>query len=167
MRTITVAKAGSNLPLQVIVVGSSADQFVRHTTNLLGDSGIEFVLCDDVYSAVGELAKTESRNVLVIGRLGQLSKEQGRLFHMACENGYTCCCLADADLVRKRKQIFTAIETGAFVINEPAEIGQVVTKLLAGGADCPPGKKANDRATAPIKAEFLTTKAELDALLGV
>jgi hypothetical protein len=167
MRTITVAKAGSNLPLQVIVVGSSADQFVRHTTNLLGDCGLEFILCDDVYSAVGELAKSESRNVLVIGRLGQLSKEQGRLFHMACENGYACCCLADADLVRKQKQILTAIETGAFIIHEPAEIREVVTKLLAGSGDCSPGNKGNDKATATIKAEFLTTKAELDALLGV
>ena len=162
-----MAKAGSNLPLQVIVVGSSADEFVRHTMDLLGDYGLEFVLRDDVYSAVGELAKSESRNVLVIGRLGQLSREQGRLFHMARENGYTCCCLADADLVRKRKQIFAAIETGAFVINEPAKIREVVTKLLAGSGNCSPGKKANDRATIPIKAEFLTTKAELDALLGV
>ncbi|MHC4172778.1 MAG: hypothetical protein ACYST5_07540 [Planctomycetota bacterium] len=162
-----MAKAGSNLPLQVIVVGSSADQFVRHTINLLGDCGIKFVLCDDVYSAVGELAKTETENALVVGRLGQLSPEQGRLFHMACEKGYTCCCLADVDLVRKRKQIFTAIETGAFIINEPAEIREVVTKLLAGSGNCSPGKKGNDRATATIKAEFLTTKAELDALLGV
>lgn len=162
-----MAKAGSNLPLQVIVVGSSADQFVRHTTNLLGDCGLKFVLCDDVYSAVGELAKSESRNVLVIGRLEQLSPEQGRLFHIACEKGYTCCCLADTDLVRKRKQIFAAIETGAFVINEPAKIREVVTKLLAGSENCSPVKKANDRATTPIKAEFLTTKAELDALLGV
>lgn len=86
---------------------------------------------------------------------------------MACEKGYTCCCLADVDLVRKRKQILTAIETGAFIINEPAEIREVVTKLLAGRRDCPPRKKTNDRATASIKAEFLTTKAELDALLGV
>lgn len=162
-----MAKADSNLPLQVIVVGGSADQFVAHTINLLGDYGVEFVLCDDVYSAVGELARTETGNVLVVGRLGQLSPEQGRLFHMACEKGYTCCCLADADLVRKRKQILTAVETGAFIINEPAEIREVVTKLLAGGGDCPPGKKANDKATASIKAEFLTTKAELDALLEV
>jgi hypothetical protein len=162
-----VAKADSNLPLQVIVVGSSADEFISHTMRVLGNHSVEFVLCDDVYSAVGELARSESRNTLVIGRLGQLSREQGRLFHMACENGYTCCCLADADLVRKRKQILTAIETGAFVINEPAEIGQVVTKLLAGGADCSLGKKAKDQATACIRTEFLTTKAELDALLGV
>ncbi len=162
-----MAKAGYNLRLQVIVVGNSADEFVRHTINLLGDCGVEFVLCNDVYSAVGELAKSESRNVLVIGRLGQLSREQGRLFHMACENGYACCCLADADLVRKRKQIFAAIETGAFVINEPAKIREVVTKLLTGSGNCSPGKKGNDRTAVPIKAEFLTTKAELDALLEV
>ena len=162
-----MAKAGSNLPLQVIVVGSSADEFVRHTTNLLGDCGLEFVLRDDVYSAVGELANSESRNVLVIGRLGQLSREQGRLFHMARENGYTCCCLADTDLVRKRKQIFAAIETGAFVINEPTKIREVVTELLAGSADCLPGEKTNNKAAAQIRTEFLTTKDELNALLGV
>jgi len=158
-----MAGLDSNLQLQVIVVGSSTDELVHRTMNSLGDHGVEYILCDDVYSAVGELAKNESGNVLVIGRLGQLSREQGRFFQMACENGYNCCCIADRELVRKRKQILTAIEAGAFVINEPAEIGEIVTKL---SQDSTPEKNRYDKAPKFIKNEFVTTKAELNALLG-
>jgi len=158
-----MAKLDSDLQLQVIVVGSSTDELVHRTMNSLGDHGVEYILCDDVYSAVGELARNESGNVLVIGRFGQLSREQGRFFHMACDNGYTCFCIADRELVRKRKQILTAIEAGAFVTNEPAEIGEVVTKLLQGSS---PEKKGSGKTPKSIKDEFVTTKAELDSLLG-
>ena len=162
-----MAKGDSNLPLHVIVVGGLADEFVRQAMNLLDRGGVEYVLCSDVYSAVGDLAKSQRRDVLVIGRAGQLSKEQGRFFHIAREKGYKCCCLADRDLVRKRKLILTAIESGAFVIDKPSEIEEVLMKLMAGGRVCSSGEKENNRASGFLKDEFLTTKAELDALLEV
>jgi len=164
---MTVAKGDYNLLWQVIVVGSSADEFVRLTTSLLDHHGIEHILCDDVYSSIGELAKSKGPNVLVIGRFGQLSKEQGRFFHILRKRSYTCCCLVDRGLARNQKQILTALETGVFIINKPAEIEEVVVKLLVGKRDWPSEKKENCRASNFIKEEFLTTKAELDALLEV
>lgn len=159
-------KFGSSTQLYAMVVGSSADEFVRHTMNLLGDCGVEFVLCEDVYLAVGELAKNTLGKTIVIGRLEQLSREQGRFFQKVSENGF-CCCLADTNSARKRKQILAAMEAGAFVINEPAEIGEVITRFVAGGLASSSEKKGNNGASAFIKDEFLTTKAERDALLEV
>ena len=160
-------KFGSNTQLQAIIVGSCTDEFVRCTMNLLGDYDIDFVRCEDVYSAVGELAKNNyDGNVLVIGTFEQLSREQGRFFQKAREKGLACCCLADKNSASKRKQVAAAIETGAFVINEPAEIAEVVTKLLISNSTSPSGKKGNNKASAFNEDEFLTTKAERDALLG-
>lgn len=162
-----VSKGDFNLLWQVIVVGDLADELVHHTTDLLDKYGVEYALCDEVYSAIGELAKSKGPNVLVVGRFGQLSKEQGRFFHIANEKGYRCCCLVDKELVRNQKQILTALESGAFIINKPAEIEEVVVKLLAGNRDYPSKKNVNCKAPNFIKEEFLTTKAELDALLEV
>jgi hypothetical protein len=162
-----VAKGNSNLPLLVILVGGLADEFVRQAKDILERLGVEFVLCDNIYSAVVDLAKRESPNTLIIGRVGLLSKEQGRFFHIARVKGYKCCCLADRDLLRRQKIILKAIESGAYLIDKPAEIEEVLMKLLAGGKIPFSGKKENRRASGFLKDEFLTTKAELDALLEV
>jgi len=162
-----VSNGDSNLPLLVILVGGLKDGFVRRAKNTLERLGVEFVLCDNVYSAVGDLAKIESTNVLIIGRLGLLSKEQGRFFHMARVKGYRCCCLADKDLVYNQKLILKAIESGAYLIDKPAEIEEVLMKLLAGGDIRSSAEKENRRASGFRKDEFRTTKAELDALLEV
>ena len=175
-----MSKGDFNSHWQVIVVGGSADEFVRHTTDLLDRHDIEYALCDEVYSAICESAKSKvpapassdaSRgsgpNILVIGRFGQLSKEQGRFFHIASEKGYRYCCLVDRDPVRNHKQILAAFESGAFIINKPEEIEEVVVKLLVDNRDCSPVQNANCKASNFIKEEFLTTKAELDALLEV
>jgi len=162
-----VSKGDSNLPLLVILVGGLADEFVRQAKNILERRGVEFVLCDNVYSAVGDLAKIESPNVLIIGRVGLLSKEQGRFFHIARVKGYRCCCLADRDLVSRQKLILKAIESGAYLIDKPAEIKEVLMKLLTGGKIRFSAEKEYRRASGFLKDEFLTTKAELDALLEV
>jgi hypothetical protein len=162
-----VSKGDFNLPLLVILIGSLEDVFVRQTNNILERLGVESVLCDNVYSAVGDLAKIENRNVLIIGRVGLLSKEQGRFFHIARMKDYGCCCIVDRDLVRKRKLILDAIESGAYVIDKPPEIEEVLMKFLAGDKIHHSGEKENRRTSGFLKDEFLTTKAELDALLEV
>lgn len=162
-----MSKGDSNLPLLVVLIGGLEDEFVRQAKNILERLGVESVLCDNIYSAVGDLAKIENQNVLIIGRVGLLSKEQGRFFHIARVKGYRCCCIVDRDLVRKRKLILDAIESGAYLIDKPAEIEEVLMKFQAGGKIRRSGEKENRRASGFLKDEFLTTKAELDALLEV
>ena len=162
-----MSKGDSNLSLQVVLIGGLADEFVRQVKNILERLGVEFVLCDNVYSAVGDLAKIEGPNVLIVGRVGQLSKEQGRFFHIARVKGYRCCCLADRDLVRWQKLILQAIESGVYLIDKPAEIEEVLMKVLAETKVSSSGEKENRRASGFLKDEFRTTKAELDALLEV
>ena len=162
-----MSKGDSNLPLLVVLIGGLEDDFLRQIKNILERLGVESVLCDNVYSAVADLAKRDDQNVMIIGRVGLLSKEQGRFFHIARAKGYRCCCIVDRELVRKRKLIFDAIESGAYLIDKPAEIEEVLMKFQAGGKIRRSGEKENRRASGFLKDEFLTTKAELDALLEV
>ncbi len=163
-----VKESNSNQQLYTIVVGSPADDFVRHTISVLGEYELEYVLCDNVYLAVGRLAKNTRRNVLVIGRLEQLSREEGRFFSRMEGIGLFCCCLAGGGSDRRRRrQILAATQAGAFVVNEPAEIGEIIIKLLAGSLALSLEMKGRSGPSAFIKDEFLTTRAELDALLGV
>lgn len=156
----------SNNLANAIVVGDSADEFVRYTVNLLGGCGIEFVHCEDVYSAVVKSAGEESKNTLVVGRFEELNREQGRFFHKANERGFVCCCLANGDFVRRQKQILAAIITGAFIVNEPSEVEGIVTDMLSGEPACPCGKR-KDKKSAFNRDKFLATEAELEALLEV
>lgn len=148
--------------LQAVIVGRATDSFVRYAMSMLGNCDVGFIHCGDVYSAVGELVKNKAKNVLVIGRLEHLSKEQGRFFRKISENGFSCCCLTGRNLVHKRKQILDAIKTGAFVINEPVEIKKVVAKLSAAPVS------VFDRRHGGGQEAFgqPPTKVELDALFG-
>lgn len=186
-----MAELGLNLQLEVVVVGGSSDEFVQCVMNLLGGCGAKTILCEDVYSAVGKMAAGRASNGVVIGRLGQLSREDGRFFHIARRNGLACCCLADKDLAERRRQVLSAIKAGVFVAIEPKEILEVLMKLSGGDDVRPPdeqqpgearalldkvmrgllaggraGSSENNRALDFLKDEFLTTRAELDALLG-
>ncbi|MHC4727845.1 MAG: hypothetical protein ACYS17_11525 [Planctomycetota bacterium] len=69
--------------------------------------------------------------------------------------------------MRRQKLILKAIESRAYVIGEPAEIEEILMTLLADSKSCSSGENEHRRASGFLKDEFLTTKAELDALLEV
>ncbi len=175
-----------------LIVGRPSDEFVRHAIGALGRHNVEFVLCEDVYDAVSKAARQEGGNILVIGRLGELSREQGRFFRIVCGSGFSCCCLADGDVVRRQDRILGALENGVLMIREPMEIEGVVAALLSDIAGRPPEKEHRSdrprgikrvvstllgsrgarregeqkRGRAFLKDDFMTTKDERDALLG-
>ncbi len=149
---------------KAIVVGKDGDEFVRQSHKLLNDYEIELICCGNVYSAASHLAKNTYNNTVVIGRLEQLSREKGRFLQKIREKDIICFCLVDGSSAQK--QISAAKQMQAFVINEPAEIGEVMLKLLAGDLAGSLRKKAGSGPSAFIKEGFLPTKAELEALLG-
>lgn len=151
-------------PFQAVVVGDSDDEFVIYAAMLLEGEGITFSCCDDVYSTVAKLAKEANEIVLIIGRLSELNKEQGRFFHIAVEKGCYCCCLAEAKSTW-RQQLPVVGEMGASIINRPAELKDVVAELLANGWICSAGKKQEKRTPSFNRNDFAPTRAELDALL--
>ena len=177
--------------LRTMVVGSSSDEFVRRVVRLLVDKGIENVFCEDVYCAVGVLASGGAGGGVVIGRLGELSMEDGRFFEISRRHGFGCCCYVDKDLAERRRQILRAMQSGAYIVGDLEEVPDVLAELsavvgessgngqarssqgmteelmdkLLGSVGA--GASGSGRAAGFLKDEFRTTKAELDALLGV
>ncbi len=150
-----MAKFNFSTQMQAIIIGNSSDEFVRHTIDVLGSYELEFSVCPDVYQAVCVLAKTTGK-VLIVGRIDQLNREDGRFFRIAGKKKALCCCLADTSSAKQYLRSLSMIGTDAFVINEPAEIEDVVTRLLSVSHDQP-------RAASH---EVRLTSEELDALLG-
>ncbi len=154
----------SGTHLQTIVIGDSADVFVRCAVEILSSYEVDYVLCSDVYAAAGRLGKTTRANVLVAGRIEQLSREGGWIFKKANGGGFSCCCLVDLNLTGRRKQIASAKKAGTFVINDPDEIEMVVVKLLTDNSALSPAGGVNSSVF--LKERFFATKEEMDALLG-
>jgi hypothetical protein len=160
-----MAELALGMQLQAVVVGGSSDELVRGVMGLAGGYGIESVRCEDVYSAVGRMAERAGARGVVIGRLGELAREDGRFFEIARRNGFACCCLVEKDFADRRRAVLAAMEAGAFVVTEVTQVDEVLTKLSGGGAGGL-ASQGNSGASGFLKDEFRTTKAELDALLG-
>lgn len=161
-----VKVSNSKRRFDAIILGSAADDFVRHTTDLLAEGGVEFIVCEDVYSAVATLAKNDKvGNVLIIGRVEQLSKEEGYLFQKLQGSNLVCCCFADGNLVHRQKQILSAMEAGAFVIDDPGRMRELIAKFSAGGL-ARSSSEIKNKSLSAFDDEFIITKVEMDALLG-
>jgi hypothetical protein len=157
-----MAKFNFNMQMQAIVVGNSNDEFVRHTTSVLGNYELEFSICPDVYQAVSRLAKT-SGNVLIVGRIEQLSRENGRFFRIAGKKKAWCCCLTETNSARQYLRSLSMIGTNTFVINEPAEIEDVLARLLQAGD---PAVTVSRDKPLVMNSDIRLTSEELGALLG-
>ncbi len=147
--------------LQAIVVGDSSDEFVRCVVNMLAGHALKVVRCEDVYSAVCKLGAGVKG--VIFGRLGELCREDGRFFDIARGYGLACCCFVAKGIAGSQREVLAAMERGALVVGKVGEIDKAIVKYLEDGRL---GASVNSRASSFLKDEFLTTKAELDALLG-
>lgn len=161
-----VNKVGFNRNLHAVIIGGANDDFVCFTKSVFGDYEIEFVLCEDIYAAIGYLAKSMQDNVLVIGRYEQLSGEGGRFFEKINEKGFYCCCLLNRD--SEQKQIDTTKNNSVFIVNECDEISRVIVELLPSSLSQGAQEKKSSGSEARgifDKNKFSPTDAERDALL--
>jgi len=180
---------GGDASLKAIIVGGSSDDLVRRVADIPGRHGIEGVRCDDVYSAVAKVG--EGPGGVVIGRLGELGREDGRFFDIARAYGFVCCCFVDKDVAGRRREILAAMERGAVVVTELKELEEMLMKLARSRDGCEAGEQGGggegrgignvvekilgDGGAGPSgvskgssfrKDDFLVTNDELDALLG-
>jgi hypothetical protein len=163
-----MAELASGLQLQVIVVGSSADSFVRDVLNLSNGYDLDTVLCEDVYSCVSKLGRAGGG--LVVGRLEELSKEDGRFFDVARMHGYKCCCFVDKNVAGRQKELLKAMQRGALLGAEVGRIDEMLMKLSDRSSAADSTARSDGPPTGAtsrfFKDGFLITKDEMDALLG-
>jgi len=156
----------SSTQLEAVIVGSRPDKFVEYALKLFDRCAIDYVLYDNLYAAAARLAQKKGRNVVVVGRMQQLSKEAGRLFEKIRKYGMSCCCLAEKLPAGDRKAVLAAMQAGTRIISTPVETVGVIEGLLADNVKRRDKMKASRRTTF-IREEYLTTGAEIEALLEV
>jgi len=156
-----MAASESHLHPRVIVVGDRHNGFVKEMVCLAGEYELAVTPCDDVYSAVTELARHPDRSLLVIGQFRQLMRGKGDFLALAQRHGTHCCCLLDEESGMERDKILTAVRLGVRLAGEMADIREFLTGRLA--AEGPRGPETNEEDL--FREELRATEDELKALL--
>jgi len=146
--------------LQVVLIGNFADYFVHHTISFLDGHQVRYIFCDDIYSAIGKLTLNNVEEAVIIGRLELLNKSNGRFLSRMKEKAFTCCCFVED----KGREMYAGADLGVILVNEPAQLVDVLLELLSYELD----KMSEEKSKADDfnKEEYLVTKSEIDALLG-
>ena len=146
--------------LAVLVVADTHDALAADLSGLAGEYEVDVIRCEDVYTAVAELALLRGRRVLVVGRLRELAKENRRVFAIAARHGARCCGLLDPETPVERDVILASMWAGVSVVDTTDDIRGVFAAWLS-GSEC--------RFPEPVVCldeEYRATEAELNALLG-
>lgn len=152
------------MQLKVIITGRVTDDFLGKCRDILMEMGVGFTRCDDIYMAAAEVAVTDKKKLLVLGRLEQLSKESCRFLQKAAEKRLQCCCFTEEADMDDRK-VRAVEQYGAIVVNDIDGVKKLITELSTTGGLLPPQNEKTGKASHFNKDSFLATRAELDALL--
>jgi len=146
----------------VVVVGDPCSESVRAMVRRAKQSRVEAMTCEDVYLAVATMARASGRQMLVVGALRELAKEEGRFFEIVEANAHRCCCFVDHDPVTGPHGMLAAIRSGTRVVHTVQEVGQILDGWLSSS-----GRRTRYTDLGDLKDDDLhATEAELIALLG-
>ena len=145
----------------VVVVGDTRDDLVAQTLRLASEYEVDVAQCDDVYSAVVELAARRRSCVLLVGPFRDMAKEAGRLFALASRGGARCCCLLERNDPAGQGDVLAAVRAGVLLAGRVEEVELILRDWLAGN-----GCHRELGCHSLTDDEYRATEAELNALLG-
>jgi len=148
--------------LCMIVVGGARDDFVAQALRLAREYDVSVTRCDDVYSAVVDLAAPGRRDVLLVGPFREMARESGRFFALAARTGARCCCLLGREVSGAPRDVLAAVRAGVLIVTQVEEIEPILADWLAHRI-CHSGGLGT---RGLVGEEFRATEAELNALLG-
>ena len=159
-------RTGLNQRFFALVIGAESDMFVRNCLRMLEMFGIESMYCTDVYSALAKILRAKEWDIIVISRSSTFNTDHGRFFNIASKYNCICICLEDTGSAKRYMQSLAAISTEALVVNQPDEIEAIISSVIKGGIAFKPGAGEKVKSSSFIEEDFLTTTAEINALLG-
>ena len=149
-----------------LVIGAESDMFIRNCLRMLDTFGIESMYCTDIYSALAKILKAKERDIIAIATSSTFNTDHGRFFNIASKYNCICICLEDTGSAKRYMQSLAAISTEALVVNQPGEIEAIITSVVNGGIAFKSVAGEKMKSSSFIKEDFLTTTAEINALLG-
>ena len=155
-----MAKGNSGADPCVLVVGDPHSESAQEMVRLAQEYQVRAVRCDDVYMAVAKMT-TAGRQALVVGRIQDLARENGRLFAFAAARDIRCCCLLEKHSRPGRACLRAALRAGASLIFEAREARDILAAWLAGG----PRRTPRATLCGLQEEDWEATEAELGALL--
>lgn len=156
-----MAAGDAHLRPRVIAVGDRRSGFMKDMARLAGEYDLAIAACDDVYSAVLELARDSGRCLIVAGTVRELVRRKSDFFALAKRKGVPCCCLLDRDSDVERDKILAAVRAGAYLAGEAADVRQFFEDQLAAERHRVANGEQEDLFSEPFRA----SEAEIKALL--
>jgi len=151
-----------NINFGAIVIGGRADNFIARSINILSTNGIDHHVCVDIYQAYSKLLTDQCwQRTLIIGRLTNLARENGRFLIKTAQHGCLCCCLVGEQFNSKVLEMISRSDVEAFAIRHADEVVEVIQKLMNDQTHIPLNHTAPDMKDGPLLSE-----AEIKALLN-
>ncbi len=148
---------------KAIIIAGKTDVFVGQVIHILNTRGMDYTLCEDIYTATGQLTKYKDVPLLVIGSIHRLVPQDNRFLSLLMRlDGLCCCCVLDDVIPWGMSTVIQmAIRHNMFLVYRPEDI-QIVIDGLA--SRFPQEKKTYCSDDGGLK-ECITTAEEIDALL--
>ena len=159
-------RTGLNQRFFALVIGAESDMFIRNCLRMLDTFGIESMYCTDIYSALAKILKAKERDIIAIATSSTFNTDHGRFFNIASKYNCICICLEDTGSAKRYMQSLASINTEAFIVNQADEIKDIVEAVVKGDVKFGTGAGKAAGSSSFVEEEFLTTTAEIDALLG-
>ena len=152
-----------------LLVGRGSEDLGAEVASLFERYEIERLFCDNVYEAAAELSgkALTGKKVIVVGDIGELSREGQRFFEICAERGdCCCCCFFDGGKSKQRHSMLGAIQSGVFFARNAGELERMMEKILTSLTGGTGISKRVIQSRHVSRGEGMLEQGELDALLG-
>lgn len=150
--------------IKILAVGHTGRDFVRSTAGAFNKGRVDFVVCEDIYSATAKLADNRPNcSLVVVAGLMDLRKHDGRFAEKARQYGAVCCCVVGKEAVRACRDVQSLISRGIVAAADCNEVVRAIEDWVGGLGIV---SRDFDEDSAGDDEAFRASEQELDALFG-
>lgn len=161
--------------LCAIIIATHGERLRLSAPILLERLGIEFIVCDDIYQAAGELlSDDQKRRLFVIGGLYELCRDQMRFIELCAQHRDVKCFAVTGKNIPARYSFITHIlNNQGTVTDSERELDEAICEFINTDTYIQPVRakalltdKPSLPSARPKDSDTVLSDAELDALLG-
>lgn len=161
--------------LCAIVIATHGEKLRLSAPIMLERLGIEFIVCDDIYQAAGELlSDDQKRRLFVIGGLYELCRDHLRFVELCAQHhDVKCFAVAGKNIPDRYSLITHILNNKGTVTDSERELDEAICEFIKTETHIQPGSmktlltdKPSLSSARPKDSDTVLSDAELNALLG-